>query len=161
MSKYLIEKIISGGQTGVDRAALDVAIKYNTAHGGWCPPGRKAEDGVIPIKYNLIEAPLYDFLDPDAIFKKRTELNVKNSDGTLIILRNEPARGTLYTITMTEKYYKPLMIYNLLINNLDEIPEWLMNNKILKLNVAGPRESEENGIYEATYLLLQQYLKSN
>jgi hypothetical protein len=157
-----IEEIVSGGQTGVDRAALEVAIELKISHGGWCPYERKAEDGIIPMKYNLTEAPMPTFeesLDPDAIYKKRTELNARDSDGTLIIVREAPIGGTLYTIAMAKKYKKPYLILNLLDNlKSREVVDWIIKNNIHKLNVAGPRASQTPGIYDAAYSILQQIL---
>ena len=96
------EKIISGGQTGADRAALDIALKYNIPHGGWIPKGRKTEDGLLPSKYNLQEM-------PTSSYPKRTEQNVKDSDGTLIFSRGKPTRGTDYTRKMVLKHKKQLL----------------------------------------------------
>ena len=73
-----IERIISGGQIGVDRAALDWAIAHNIQHGGWCPTGRRAEDGIIPERYRLREA-------PGRNYQQRTKWNVRDSDATLIV----------------------------------------------------------------------------
>ncbi len=89
----MIEKIISGGQTGADRAALDVAIKLDLPHGGWIPKGRKAEDGPLTDKYQLQEM-------STASYSKRTEQNVIDSDGTLIICRGKPTGGSDYTRLM-------------------------------------------------------------
>lgn len=116
MIKLFIHEIISGGQTGVDRAALDIAIKFKISHNGWCSYGRIAEDGIISEKYNLKEAPAPpkdEYLDVDAIYKKRTELNVRDSDGTLIIVKDVPDGGTFYTIEMANKHKKPHLIFNL------------------------------------------------
>jgi len=74
----MIQKIISGGQTGADRAALDFAIKRGIPHGGWIPKGRKTEDGTLPEKYHLLEM-------PTGSYSKRTEKNILDSDGTLIV----------------------------------------------------------------------------
>jgi len=92
----MIKKIISGGQTGADRAALDVAIKFNIPHGGWIPKGRIAEDGPLPDKYQLQEM-------PTSSYPKRTEQNVIDSDGTLIFSRGKPTGGTDYTRKMVLK----------------------------------------------------------
>jgi hypothetical protein len=159
---YPIETIVSGGQTGVDRAALDIAIEYKIPHSGWCPFGRKAEDGVILPKYNLKEAPEptpEESKDPDAIYKKRTELNAKDSDGTLIILKDAPMGGTLFTIDMLKKYNKPYLIYNIeKSSGINEIIGWIKKNNIKKLNVAGPRESQTDGIYKAALNILRGVL---
>jgi len=104
----MLKKIVTGGQTGVDRSALDVAIELNYKYGGWCPRGRKAEDGIIdPIKYVNLEETSTDH------YPQRTEFNVRDSDGTLIIMNgNEDAmgRGTKLTVNMTKKHQKPLFI---------------------------------------------------
>lgn len=163
ISDNFIREIVSGGQTGVDRAALDVAIELKILHGGWCPHGRKSEDGTIATTYKLREAPaptLEESLkDSDAIFKKRTELNVRDADGTLIILKAAPVSGTLYTITMAEKYNKPCLILDLSTNfKIADIADWIIKNNIRKLNIAGPRASQTIGIYEAAYDVLQDLL---
>lgn len=163
MLNNFIKEIISGGQTGVDRAALDVAIELKIKHSGWCPYGRKAEDGIIPAKYQLKEAPAPTFeegVDPDAIYKKRTELNVKDSEGTLIIVNDIPEGGTLYTIEMAEKHKKLYFVCNLSENsNIEEVVNWIIKNNIHKLNVAGPRASQAVGIYNAAYDALCRLLK--
>ncbi len=157
-----IKEIVSGGQTGVDRAALDVAVEYKIEHSGWCPHGRKAEDGVIPAKYHLREAPAptcEEKVDLDAIYKKRTELNAKDSDGTLVIVEGSPIGGTLYTIEMTEKHKKPYFVLNLLINqNITDVAKWIVKNNIHKINIAGPRASQTVGIYKSAYGVLCQLI---
>lgn len=160
--EQLIQLIVSGGQTGVDRAALDIAIQFNIPHGGWCPYERKAEDGTISMKYYLKEAPaptIDESSDPDAIYKKRTELNAKDSDGTLIILKGTPIGGTLFTIEMAKKHHKPYLIIDVSNNpNTAEITDWLIKNNIRILNVAGPRASQTENIYDAAHNLLQQLI---
>ncbi|MGA6926409.1 MAG: putative molybdenum carrier protein, partial [Desulfosarcina sp.] len=94
--KSMLKKIISGGQTGVDRAALDVALRLGIDHGGWLPKGRLAEDGVLPPHYMLEEM-------PTASLEARTEKNVQDSDGTLIISRGSPTGGTDYARKMALK----------------------------------------------------------
>lgn len=127
-----VREIVSGGQTGVDRAALDIAIEIGIVHGGWCPYERKAEDGVIPAKYNLREAPkptLEESVYADAIYKKRTELNARDSDGTLIIVKDAPIGGTFYTIEMVEKHKKPYLIFNLVDDHeIKDIANWIIKN---------------------------------
>lgn len=137
---------------------MDFAIAYDILHSGWCPYGRKAEDGVIPLRYNLKEtAASIDEQDADAIYKERTELNVKDSDGTLIIINaQKPMGGTLYTIEMAEKHYKPYFIVNLQnITIIEDIANWIMAKNIHKLNVAGPRASQTKDIYQEAYRVLQ------
>ncbi len=106
----MIKKIISGGQTGADRAALDVAIKLNIPHGGWVPRGRLAEDGPIPDKYQLQEMPTESY-------PSRTEQNVIDSDGTLIIARGKLSGGSDYTREMALKHKKQLLGIDLNLTN--------------------------------------------
>jgi len=96
----VIEKIISGGQTGTDKAALYFAIQYNIPHGGWIPKGRKTEDGALPVRYALQEM----FA---ASYTKRTERNVLESDGTLIVSHGELPGGSALTGTFAQKYARP------------------------------------------------------
>ena len=96
----MLQKIISGGQTGADRAALDFAIEFNIPHGGWIPKGRKTEDGVLPEKYQLQEM-------PTASYPKRTEKNILDSDGTLILSYGKLTGGSALTRKLTKKHSKP------------------------------------------------------
>jgi len=98
----MIKKIISGGQTGADRAALDVAIELDIQHGGWVPKGRKTENGVLPGKYELQEM-------PTASYPKRTERNVLDSDGTLIISHGQLTRGSTLTQRLAKKHRRPCL----------------------------------------------------
>ncbi|BAY78498.1 hypothetical protein NIES25_49730 [Nostoc linckia NIES-25] len=138
-------KIVSGGQTGADRAALDWAIARQITHGGWCPKGRKAEDGVINMCYNLTET-------PSAEYSQRTEWNVRDSDGTVIFsITKKLFAGTLLTAELAQKYEKPCIhICKELahVNTLNELLLFISNYKILILNVAGPRASEESEVYQ-------------
>src|ERR1043166_1868000 len=95
--------IRSGGQTGVDRAALDVALEWGVPCGGWCPRGRRAEDGPINPRYPLVETPWVGY-------PQRTEWNVRDSDGTLILTRGEADRGTALTIELASRYQKPCLV---------------------------------------------------
>jgi len=163
MINNFIKEIVSGGQTGVDRAALDIAIELKITHGGWCPYERRAEDGIISTKYNLKEAPkptLEESVDPDAIYKKRTELNARDSDGTLIIVESAPIGGTLYTIEMAVKHKRPYLVFNYRQSstNITDVANWIIENDIYKLNVAGPRASQTSGIYDSAYNSLHQLL---
>ncbi len=137
---YRPAKIISGGQTGVDRAAIDVAIELGIDHGGWCPAGRKAEDGPIPPHYRLTETSEADYVT-------RTRLNVRDSDGTLILTIGETSGGTLKTILIANEMGRPLLLVDLN-KPVDRsvFHDWLSANRIKVLNVAGPRESKYAGI---------------
>lgn len=143
-----IFKIVSGGQTGVDRAALDVAIQLGVDHGGWCPKGRKAEDGSIPDKYRMVETDSDDY-------SVRTKLNIKDSDGTLILIPYDPDKatgGTLQTINVAKEIDKPCFVLDLskelCRDAFSDVMEWVEKNNIRKLNIAGPRESQAPGIHQ-------------
>jgi hypothetical protein len=141
----VIKKVISGGQTGVDRAALDAAIEAEIAHGGWAPKGRKAEDGAIPLIYNLTE------LDRGG-YAARTEKNVLDSDGTLIITSGTMDKGTVLTRDLARLNKKPHLSIDLgeseLLRSVEKAVLWIKSNDISVLNVAGPRLSKNPGIYE-------------
>jgi putative molybdenum carrier protein len=140
----VLSKIISGGQTGADRSALDWAIKRGVAHGGWCPKGRKAEDGVIDPRYNLAETPSEDY-------SQRTEWNVRDSDGTAVFsIRGELRGGSLLTVELAGRYNKPvihLCAQAERTNHAQELRSFIEEFGISALNVAGPRESDEPGVY--------------
>ena len=142
MPPLLLEKIVSGGQTGVDRAALDVAIFLEIEHGGWCPLGRRAEDGRIPARYRLKQTRARDY-------SVRTEKNVVESDGTLILYHRRMTGGTELTRKLTLKHRRPVLCVDL--ESATEIQErqleyWIADHQIRVLNVAGPRESTCVGI---------------
>jgi hypothetical protein len=137
-----VKRIVSGGQTGVDRAALDVALSLGIEHGGWCPRGRLAEDGTIPARYLLTETASSDYAE-------RTEKNVLDSDGTLILYRGRLSGGTSLTRSLAQWYRKPCITFDLEKRvNVGRAQRWLDENKIRVLNVAGPRESSAPGIYD-------------
>jgi predicted Rossmann-fold nucleotide-binding protein len=149
----MIEKIVSGGQTGVDRAALDAAMTAGLPCGGWCPKGRMAEDGVIDGKYPLAETPAYDF-------SQRTEWNVRDSDGTLILAGGELSGGTAYTEMMARRHNRPLLIINPHdIESVAAVRDWAERAGVRVLNVAGPRASKEPGIYKQAVRFLTELLK--
>ncbi|MBW1855275.1 MAG: putative molybdenum carrier protein, partial [Deltaproteobacteria bacterium] len=152
----MIAKIISGGQTGADRAALDVAIKLSIPHGGWIPKGRKTEDGTLPEIYRIKEM-------PTASYPKRTEQNVIDSDGTLIIARGKLTGGTDYTRQMTLKHKKQLLGIDLnLASHFDAaslIVSWIKLQRVQVLNVAGPRASKDPGIYSDVTRILEQTIQ--
>lgn len=141
-------KIISGGQTGVDRAGLDAAMKLGIPHGGWCPLGRKAEDGVIPTKYKLTEGPI-------ASYPWRTEKNVQDSNITLIYCHDVmKSRGTALTVKLCKQYGRPhidvikiLSQYDFPEFGYETIAQMIRGHSVI--NVAGPRESTNPGIHEA------------
>ncbi len=148
-------KIISGGQSGIDRAALDFALKFKISCGGWCPKGRKAEDGRIDVKY-----PLKETFDEN--YNTRTKLNVEHSDGTLIFFKKIPDKGTLLTIKFAEEFNKPFLKINLSDNqkqNLQIVNAWLHAHNFRTLNIAGTRESNSPGIYNDSLRFLEQLLK--
>jgi hypothetical protein len=145
-------RIVSGGQTGVDRAALDVAIALGIPHGGWCPRGRLAEDGRIPRRYKLEETE-----SPE--YRVRTERNVIDSDATLILCRGVPSGGTELTLRFAQRYSKPHLIIDL--DNppdVETVRTWLAESAAETLNVAGPRESQGPGIAEQAQEFLTKLL---
>lgn len=143
MSKVI--KIVSGGQTGVDRAALDVGIELEIPHGGWCPKGRLAEDGKIPKKYRLRET-------RSSIYLERTEKNVLDSDATAVFTFGKPEGGSLSTIAFAKKHKKPYKHFDLLKGEektVSLLKSWLdsLKEEKIVLNIAGSRESNAPGIY--------------
>src|SRR2546421_5781800 len=137
----MFTRIVSGGQTGVDRAALDVARKLGLPCGGWCPEGRKAEDGPLSATYMLDET-------PTANYEQRTKWNVRDSDGTLVLTRGRPSEGTAFTIEVAERLGKPCLVLDLLDRpSVATVREWANAHAVRVLNVAGPRESICSGIY--------------
>jgi hypothetical protein len=148
----MVERIVSGGQTGVDRAALDVALELGLACGGWCPKGRRAEDGPIPERYPLRET-------TSSRYPQRTKANVLDSDGTLILTRNSLAGGTALTIQIAHAKGKPCWIADLTRSpDPADVRNWCLTRQIRILNVAGPRESEKPGIYEQAAEFLRAVL---
>jgi hypothetical protein len=148
----LVTKIVSGGQTGVDRAALDVALELGIPCGGWCPHGRRAEDGPIDQRYPLRETEA-------VVYPVRTRWNVRDSDGTLILTRGQPDRGTALTRDIAERLGKPLMVVDLNETvRADVLRKWVEHHRIGVLNVAGPRESSRPGIYVEAHDMLRRWL---
>jgi len=159
----LIKKIISGGQTGADQAALDAAIKWNIPYGGWVPRGRLTEAGRLPDKYNMQE------MTTDS-YPARTEQNVIDSDGSLIISHGPLTDGSKHTKEMALKHNKPCIHIDL--NEIDaskaagQIQEWITKSRIEILNVAGPRASNDPSIYQAvmhvlTIVLIMDFVEIN
>ena len=145
-------RIVSGGQTGVDRAALDTAIRLAIPHGGWCPQGRLAEDGVIDVDYQLTETPTKDY-------RQRTEWNVRDSDATLILYDGELEGGTRLTAELGTRMQKPCLTVD--IHTRADIPafrQWLEKHQVQTLNIAGPRASRHPLIYDKACNLLDELL---
>lgn len=146
----------TGGQTGVDRGALDALLKTDFSVGGWCPKGRRAEDGIIPDRYPLRE------LDSGA-YADRTLANVRDSDATLIIHFGPLEGGTKLTQQFCQKEKKPC----LLVDGSNTAPtraakalmQFLDSHKIEELNIAGPRASEEPNAYGYTCAFLDEWVK--
>jgi hypothetical protein len=148
----MIKKIISGGQSGVDRAALDAAIKLAIPHGGWIPQGRLTENGPLPPEYRLTETDSNSYAD-------RTEKNVLDADGTLIISRGLLTGGSEYTREMAVKHNCIWLHIDL--NQISAfqaamtVKDWISKNKIEVLNVAGPRASKDPKIYRDALKILE------
>ena len=148
----MIRKIISGGQTGADQAALDAAIKLGLPHGGWIPKGRLTENGPLPDKYKLTEM-------PTTAYVLRTEQNVIDSNGTLIISHGKLSNGSDYTRKMAIKHHRPWLHVDLnktpAFKAATLICSWIDENAIEILNVAGPRASKDDQIYPAVLKLIE------
>jgi hypothetical protein len=151
----MVKKIISGGQTGADQAALDVAIKLGISHGGWIPKGRLTETGMLDDKYHLKEM-------ETANYNKRTEQNVIDSDGTLIISHGKLTGGSEYTRDMALGHGRPWLHIDL--NKIEpfqaarQIKSWIAKYEIKVLNVAGPRASKDTAICRSTTDVLERAL---
>jgi hypothetical protein len=136
-----IEKIVSGGQTGVDRAALDVAIELGIPHGGWCPRGRLAEDGRLDARYRLRE-----LQSPD--YAVRTRQNVIDADGTWILYRERLQGGTALTNRIAKELGRPLLRTRIdRAVKIEQVIDWLLANDVRILNIAGPRGSFHPELY--------------
>jgi hypothetical protein len=146
--------VISGGQSGVDRAALDAAIEAGLETGGWCPMGRRAEDGPISRRYPLRET-------PTRAYSQRTEWNVRDSDATLILCRGAMHGGTRLTAGLAMRYGRPRLILD-----LDTRPDpviardWVAAQGVRVLNVAGPRQADAPGIHAQARAFLLAMLGS-
>lgn len=141
----MIKKLISGGQTGADIAALDVALKHDFPHGGWCPRGRLSLDGRIPDRYQLVETPKESYL-------QRTEWNTRDSDGTVVFtFAAQPTGGSKRTIDYAQKHGKPWLHISKHSGGYQDhaltLQRFIAENKISKLNIAGSRESKDPGIH--------------
>ncbi len=150
MTEFKNIKIISGGQTGVDRAALDFALGHGINCGGWCPKGRLAEDGPILLRYPLDET-------KSSSYKVRTEKNISESNATIIIYDNKFDAGTGLTLNLCKKLGKPYLIFKLTeVYDNYSFANWMKTNNIQILNIAGPREGSALGIYKKTLLFLEK-----
>lgn len=156
--QWLVAAIASGGQTGVDRAALDWARRRGVPHGGWCPKGRLAADGPLAAHYQLRET-------DSTGYRQRTKLNIRDSDATLIFNTGVLAGGTLQTVRFARTLGKPHLVAQIDAGSLDsviqEIRVWLTDGKFGVLNVAGPREEKSPGIYADVAALLDACLRPN
>jgi Circularly permutated YpsA SLOG family len=136
-----IPKIVSGGQTGADRAALDWAVRHNVECGGWCPKGRKAEDGPIDPKYPLKET-------PSASYLQRTEWNARDSDATVLFsIEPDLTGGSKKTVEFARKLNKPWL--HLCVgekSSAEKLKAFVEQHRVRVLNVAGPRASKEPGV---------------
>lgn len=148
-----IQRIISGGQTGVDRAALDFAIARQIPHGGCCPAGRRAADGVLDARYQLVET-------ESSGYRQRTKHNVLDADATLIICRGRLEGGSLLTRDLATGHGKPLLLCDLH-DSTEELlaawQDWLVSHPIAILNIAGPSEARNPGIYLQASALLELF----
>lgn len=143
-----MKKIVSGGQTGVDQAALDAAKQCGISHGGWVPPGRKTENGPLAMKYEMLEM-------TSGSYPERTRQNVIDSDATLLLSRGSLSGGTSLTRKFAVSYNKPYLHID-----FDQVAQrdavtiicrWLVRNDFSVLNVAGPRASSDHSIYEIAF----------
>lgn len=153
----MLEKIISGGQTGVDRGALDAALHSGFRSGGWCPAGRKAEDGPIPERYPLRSL-------KSAQYQKRTLKNVLSADGTLLLYCKELKGGTKKTLLYCQQHSKPSLYIDCAVTDFNDsvlqLQDFIDQNQIKILNVAGPRLSQWPGSQTAAFQLIEAYLQS-
>jgi len=147
--------ICSGGQTGIDRASLDIAFELGLLSGGWAPKEKRCEDGTIPKRYFFLETNTSNY-------KERTFLNIIESSATLIFLPKDPTKckGTFLTIKYVKENNKPYFISNIKNPNYKEILVWLKSIEPKILNIAGPRESNYPGIYKEGINVISKIIKS-
>jgi hypothetical protein len=151
-SGFLVARIVSGGQTGVDRAALDVALRLGIPCGGWVPRGRHAEDGPLPGRYPVQET-------RSRAYALRTQRNVEDSDATLILCWGRPTGGTALTVACAAALGRLHRIVDLQGAPFPaDVRKWLRDNAVGVLNVAGPRESTSPGVYGEAMAFLEAVL---
>lgn len=151
-----LKKVVSGGQTGADRAGLDAALWAGLEIGGWCPKGRRAEDGVVPARY-----PMQETVSGDYIY--RTIMNITDSDATIVLCRGVPTGGSKLTVSTCHDLGKPVLVMdpsNSIILNQDCLVSFLNTLDVKILNVAGSRESKRPGIYNDALALLREVFTS-
>ena len=152
MTPTTLRRVVSGGQTGVDRAALDASREIGIETGGWVPRGRGAEDGRVPDRYPNMKETTSD--DP----AQRTEYNVRDSDGTVVFSHGDVSGGTKWTMDVAGKLGKPMLHLDLDTHSAraasNRLLAWMEAEGIEVLNVAGPRESEDAGIRAAVRSVL-------
>ncbi|MEM1125325.1 MAG: putative molybdenum carrier protein [Bacteroidota bacterium] len=142
----------TGGQTGVDRAVLDVALRCGVPVGGWCPRGRRAEDGPLPGRYPLQETPSDDYA-------QRTDWNVRDSEATLILARLPLTGGTALTAARAKAWGRPYRVVDPAdLVQAEAVWAWLHAHRLQVLNVAGPRETTVPGSYAAAKRFLERML---
>jgi len=149
----MLKKIISGGQTGVDRAALDVALALGLERGGWCPAGRAADDGPIDPQYPLIETSEMDHT-------VRTGYNVRESNASLLIYCGVLQGGTAYAVEMARHQGKPVMAIDM--ENPPaptEVSEWIHELALTTLHIGGQREASAPGVYTRAYIYIRHCLE--
>jgi hypothetical protein len=153
----MLEKIISGGQTGADIAGIDAAIEFNFPYGGWLPKGRKTEIGPLPLTYQMQEV-------ARGGYPKRTEKNIKESDGTVIFTHTRLTGGSRLTVDLAESWGKPWLHINF--NKTDSkqvvliLSRWIKKNNIKTLNVAGSRASKDSDIYKDVFFTIKILLNN-
>lgn len=146
----ILRRVVSGGQSGVDRAALDSAMFAGIPCGGWCPLGRRAEDGPIGELYIMDETPTEDYAE-------RTNWNVRDSDATLILTDGDVNGGTALTMDYATQLHRPMLHMDFRWHpDPQPVLEWLVKERVYTLNVAGPRESKSPGIYQKSRAFLDK-----
>jgi len=144
--------IVSGGQTGADRGALDAAIELGLSVDGWCPRGRRAEDGPVPAEYPMRET-------PSNRYAERTTWNVRDSDATLILHAGKTGPGTALTVRLAGRLSRAYLVVDVREPEAKRtVKAWIEGQKIGRLNVAGPRESGSPGLQDAVKRFLVSVL---